>query len=228
MSLVGISLTSIFVMFKTSTDPIVEGLAGTWVADVLRPFPTGNQIAFDLSVGLLVSVFFYALVVAVPARRKRSRIRRHLLRQYDYFKRACLAQLLWASGRTDGTLIDSLLRQDSFRSYFTVRITSDQDRWHVVLNALQSEPYRLALLVEQLGIFSAELEFSLAAIEVADPELLEFARRLYQVLQRGSKWTAEYDDVKEVSGFFWSIFTGWDAAEGYLGRDPVSEFIDNL
>lgn len=216
-------------MLKTTSDPIVEAFKGTWVADLLRPFPTGNQIGFDLSVGLLVSVFFYLLVVALPARAKRSRIKRHLSRQYDYFRRDCLLQLLWASG--DGVAyseVGRLLDRDAFKAHFKAVAGGGMDRWNVVENALQSEAWRLAKLVEQLEVFRAELEFALSVVEVDDPEALEVGRRLYQVLQHGTKWQAEYDDIKQVSGFFWSVFTGWDIAAGYTNRDHIEDFIRRL
>jgi len=223
-----ISLASIVVMLKASADPVIEGIAGTWVGKALRPFPVGNQIAFDLSIGLLVSVFFYVLVVAVPGHRKRLRIKRHLLRQYDYFKRDCLLQLLWASGGLDSSLVDELIDRDAFRAYFKTRASGGMDRWNVAENALQSEPERLARLLDQLEIFRVELEFTLTTIDVDDPDMLRFARHLYQVLKQGSKWRADYDGVKQVSNFFWSVFAGWDIVNGYTERDIVLEFIENL
>lgn len=222
------ALASMVLMLKTSADPMIEALVGTWLGDVLRPFPTGNQIGFDLSVGLLVSVFFYGLVVALPSRRKRLRIKRHLMRQYDYFKRDCLLQLLWASGGTDSSLVDRLVDRNEFRVYFETPVSDGMDRWHVVANTLQSDPERVARLLEQLEVFRAELEFALTVIDVEDSDMLSFARRLYQALKSGSKWQADYDDVKKISGFFWTIFTGWDIAEGYTERDRVQEFIEGL
>jgi hypothetical protein len=227
--LVLISVVSVVIMLKTSTDPALDGFHGTWIGKALQPFPTGNQIGFDLSVGLLVSVFFYLLVVAVPAQRKRRQIKRHLLREYSDLKRDCLYRILWACvGSVGEEQVTELLDRDKFKEFFRVRVDDNMDRWHVVQNELQSDPMKLAELVEPLNIFRGELAFALSVIDIDDPESLSFARRLDQVLSQGSEWEADYDDVKLASVFFWSLYTGWDRLHGYSGRDHIREFIEAL
>src|SRR5512138_3636506 len=76
-------VVSIIVMLKTSTDPSPVWAKGLWIQFVLSPFPTGNQIAFDVSVGVLVSLFVYVLVVRIPEQKKHQRLKANLHRQYS-------------------------------------------------------------------------------------------------------------------------------------------------
>jgi len=63
------------VMFVSSGEAVIQPLRGTSMEPVLLAFGKPNSIAFNLSVGYLVSVMFWLLVVFLP-----ERTRRHLLR----------------------------------------------------------------------------------------------------------------------------------------------------
>jgi hypothetical protein len=69
-SLWALFVWSTFLMVKSSSDQLLPFLQGTAFGQVLSQFPMGNQIIFDVTVGSIVSLFIYVLVVWVPERSK--------------------------------------------------------------------------------------------------------------------------------------------------------------
>src|SRR5687768_15446201 len=90
IALWGLFLLSVFLMFKSSADPLLTFLRGTIFESIFSQFSTGNQIIFDISVGMIVGLFIYVLIVWIPERSKRSRIRKNMAQQYDSFKEDCI------------------------------------------------------------------------------------------------------------------------------------------
>jgi hypothetical protein len=96
-----------------------------------------------------------------------------------------------------------------------------------VLNGLNED--RVKHLVVELEILMAEVQFTLTVIDVDNPEVFAFLKRLAQVLHRSKHtWSPEYDDVKELAGFMWSVHTGWSLIEGYTERDVIAEMIEAI
>lgn len=215
---------SLFLMFKSSTDPRPDFIKGTALEDVFRPFATGNQITFDIAVGVIVSLFIYVLVVRLPAWQKKNRLKAHLLRRYDDLKEQCLIHFLWACNEpAESTLIDRLKSQEEFKTFFKERVSQHQDRWHAVLNGLTDD--YVQSLVRELDLFRGELDYTLTTVEVADAKVFSFLRNLTQVLQRSRHWSDRDDQLKPLSQFMWSMFAGWSFVSGYTGRDQVKEMI---
>lgn len=211
-------------MFKSSMDPRPDFIKGTALEEVFRPFTTGNQITFDIAVGVIVSLFIYVLVVRLPAWQKKNRLKAHLLRRYDDLKEQCLMHFLWASNEpAESTLIDRLKSQEEFKTFFKERVSQDQDRWHAVLNGLTDD--YVQSLVRELDLFRGELDYALTTVEVADEKVFSFLRNLTQVLQRSRHWSDREDQLKPLSQFMWSMFAGWSFVSGYTGRDHVNEMI---
>lgn len=113
-------------MLKASTDPSPTWAKDSWLQLVLSPFPTGNQIAFDVSVGVLVSLFVYVLVVRIPEWKKRQRLKANLRRQYTNLKEECITNFLFAcNGSASLDLVDKLKDQEAFKRYFKEKVTPD-------------------------------------------------------------------------------------------------------
>lgn len=215
---------SLFLMLKSSTDPRPEFIKGTPAEGLLKPFSSGNQITFDVTVGVIVSLFVYVLVVRLPAWQKKLRLKKHLLRSYDDLKEQCLTHFLWAcSEPAESALIDRLKSQEEFRKFFEQPVSPDQNRWHAVLNGL-TEDYVNSLLRE-LDLFRRELDYALTSVEVSDDKVFSLHRNLTQVLQRSRYWSDREDQLKPLCQFMWSVFTGWSFVTGYTGRDHVHEMI---
>jgi hypothetical protein len=217
----------VLVMLKASSDASPTWAKGTWIQTLLAPFSTGNQIAFDMSVGVIVSLLVYVLVVRVPERKKRVRLKANLKRQYSNLKEDCIMNCLFAcGGSADLDLVEQLKDREAFKHYFNESISSDQNRWHAVLNGM--DELKVKAILQELSIFRRELEYTLASIEVDDPQVFAFLRGLNRVLHRSQAWSAGYDEIKPLSQFIWSIHTGWDWIHGYTGKDAIAEMIDAI
>jgi|APLak6261666328_1056055.scaffolds.fasta_scaffold00156_10 hypothetical protein len=218
---------SIIVMLKASTDPFLDWAKNSWIQPILSPFPTGNQIAFDVSVGVLVSLFVYTLVVRIPERAKRRRLKANLHRQYSNLKEECIVNFLFAcKSSANLDLVKQLKDQEAFKRYFKEMVTPDQERWHAVLNGMDDQ--RVAAFVQELSIFRRELEFTLTAIDIDDPQVFAFLRDLTRALHRTGDWSSGYDEIKPMSQFLWSMHTGWDWVHGYTGKDAIADMIDAI
>lgn len=201
-------------MIKSSSDPRPDFIKGSPLEAIFAPFPTGNQITFDITVGVIVSLFVYVLVVRVPAWQKKVRLKAHLLRRYDDLKRQCLMHFLWACNEpAESALIDRLKDQNEFKEFFKEPVAPDQDRWHAVLNGLTEDYVRS--IVRELDLFRGELDYTLTAVEVTDEEVFVFLRNLTEVLQRSRHWSDREDQLKPLSQFMWSMFAGWSIISGY-------------
>lgn len=217
-------VASLFLMLKSSTDPRPDFITDTALEGLFKPFATGNQIAFDITVGIIVSLFVYVLVVRLPARQKKIRLKAHLLRRYDDLKERCITHFLWACNEpAESKLIDRLKSQEEFKAFFNKQVSSTQDRWHAVLNGLTDD--YVNSLVHELDLFRAELDYTLTVVEVEDEKVFSFLRNLTQVLQRSRYWSDREDQLKPLSQFMWSMLAGWSIISGYTSKDHVQEMI---
>lgn len=225
--LVALLLLSAVLMLVASTDPVLPSIRGTAAHELLRQFQTGNQIVFDLSVGVLAGIFIYYMVVRIPEYQKRRRLRANLAATYQSFKEDSIAIYLGCfMGSYPPGLPRQLSEQVEFRSFFNEQHTPDQDRWHAVANGLND--YSLKTLLIELEILAQEIHFTLSATDVQDQRAFQFLKRLTHIIHRGKNWTTDYDDVKSLMGFLWSLHTGWSWIDGYPDSDPVAEVIASI
>lgn len=225
--LVALSLLAFVLMLVASDDPVVSSIRGTAANVFLLQFQTGNQIVFDLSVGVLASIFMYYLVVRIPEYQKRRRLRANLATTYLSFKEDSIAiYLSCIMGSYPSVLPNQLSDQVEFRSFFKEQHTPDQDRWQAVANGLNDE--RLRRLLIELEILAQEIHFTLSATDVQDQRAFQFLKRLTHIIYRGKNWTTDYDDVKSLMRFLWSLHTGWSWIDGYPDSDPVVGVIDSI
>ncbi len=225
--LIALSLGCVLLMLISSADPLLPALQGTFVRGFLDQFSTGNQIAFDLSVGTLAGVFVYYLVVRLPEYGKRRRVRAHLRTTYESFKRECIAVYLSCFMQSyPAALPDSLSAQEKFKEFFKEQHVPGQTKWDAVANGLNDE--RVKRLVVELEILMQEIQFVLQSVDVDNERAFGFFKRLSQVMYRSKNWTSDYDDVKSMLRFLWSLHTGWSWVEGYPDTDPVEDTIASI
>lgn len=216
-----------FLMVKSSGDPLVAPLRGTAWESALSQFATGNQIIFDSSAGINVSLCIYVLVVWLPERGKRARVRRNLQLQYDVFKEECLHIYLSALKDEHGDPPGDLNDRVQFRDFFKgPSSTQGQTRWDAVLNGLRE--CHLKRLAIEFEILMTEVQFTLTTIDVDNHEAFAFLKRLYHELHRIKYVSPDYDDVKQLSRFLWSVHTGWSFAEGYPDKDVIVQIIESI
>jgi len=210
------------------------GLISAWIAIVasglirdVRFTSNLRPLAYDLSVGYLVSLLFFVLVVAIPATVTRRRTARLLSNHYRSFKLACVEIYLSAIGDSwDSELPEQLLDAAEFSNYFSQRFSCDQTRWHAVHNGLYD--YGVPELVLECELFAREIEYTLLKLNIDDDDVALFLKRLSRSLIRLRTSTPTYDDVKRLLNFLYPIHSHWSWLEGYVGRDPVAEMIVRL
>jgi hypothetical protein len=152
---------------------------------------------------------------------------RNLQHQYDLFKENCMEVFLWALQEPyDPELLERLKDRDQFQRFFDEPVSPDQKRWHAVLNGL--DEYKIKSLIVELEILMAEIRFTLSVIDIDNQDAFAFLKHLSQVIYRSKNWTPEYDGVKHLSDFMWSVHTGFSIIEGYTGRDIVAEMIEAI
>lgn len=155
-----LSIGSVFLAVKTSDEPILEFFKNTRLEPLFQKLPYGNAIVFNFSVGFLVSIVFYLLVVWLPDRKRKNLIRKNMREQYRFFKQDAISILLSACQSSyESDLPRRLTTLSEFRKYFKEPVSESQDRWHVVLNALNDR--LLADILVELEILRDEVSYVL-------------------------------------------------------------------
>lgn len=220
-------ILSILLAVKTSGEPILEVFKNTWIEPCLQKLPTGNAILFNLSIGFLVSLIFYLLVVWFPDRRRKNIIKKNLVEQYKSFKEDTISILLSVCQSSyKGELPKNLTNQNEFRKYFKEPVSDSQNRWHVVLNNLNGR--LLQDLLVEFEILLNEVTYVLNNVNFEDPNVFSFFKRLSQTVYKMKNTTLDYDDVGHLSRFLWELFAGWSFIDGYREDDIVAVMIEDI
>jgi len=224
-----LGILSVLLAFKASNEPILSIFQGTWVESFFQQFDTGNSIIFGLSIGFLVSVFFYILVVWLPNRRRKSLIKRNFEEQYRTFKHDTISIFLMAcQGFHDSELPRKLSDQSEFVKFFREPIGSDPRniRWYTVLNGLKEHHLKSLLVV--MEIFMNEVAYVLNNIDINDPEVFAFFKRLSQAVYQLKNSTLGYEEIKPLDSFIWQIFGGFSIIDGRRDYDVVKKMINKI
>ncbi len=80
----------------------------------------------------------------------------------------------------------------------------------------------------ELELLLSETNYVLNNIEFKDEKVFGFFNELNREIYRFKNSSLEYDDVKQISRFIWSIFAGWSWGEGYRETDIIKEMIENI
>lgn len=218
---------SAFGTFSGSTEPVVWFLRGTSVEPFLQALHSGNSIVFSLSVGYLVSLFFWFLVVYFPDRTRRLILRDNLRRRYQDFRESTIQILLWASiGTHDLQLPKELCDHRKFREFFE---ENEKRHWYAALNGLQGTKERMDELLLELELFAGEVSYVLNNVNIQDAKVHSFFKRLSENIYRLKNSTVySYDQVKSLGNFIWTIHARWNFIDGKLENDVIQDMIDAL
>jgi len=74
----GLLVVSVFLLFKSSDESVISLVKDTALAPVFYQFSNGNSIIFNLSVGYIVSLMFYIIVVVIPEYREKKSLKNKL------------------------------------------------------------------------------------------------------------------------------------------------------
>ena len=222
-----LALVAMFGTFSGSTEPVVSFLRGTSIEPYLLALHNGNSIVFNLSVGYLVSLFFWLLVVYLPERSRRLILRDNLSRRYQDFRESTIQILLWASiGTHSSDLPKELCDHRKFREFFD---ENGKEHWYAALNGLQGNKDRVDELLLELELFASEVSYVLNNVNIQDPKVHSFFKRLSENIYRLKNSTVySYDQVKYLGNFLWGIHARWSFIDGQLEDDIIQEMINAL
>jgi hypothetical protein len=202
-------------------------LRGTSVEPYLLALHNGNSIVFSLSVGYLVSLFFWLLVVFIPEHNRQQVLRDNLCRRYQDFRESTIQILLLASiGTHDSELPKELCDHRRFREFFD---ENSKANWYAALNGLQGNKDRVDELLLELELFASEVSYVLNNVSIQDPKVHSFFKRLSENIYRLKNSTVySYDQVKYLGNFLWAIHARWSIIDGQLENDAIQDMIDAL
>lgn len=188
-----------------------------------------KQIAFDFGLAILVSLLIYVLISWWPEKRKKIALQRYLKSQYEELLDDLIPEYLYACGNhSDLGTAEQLKSQQEFRAYFKEKLSDSQDRWHAVASCLQSDTDMYIRVILTLKRFQSELDVcvTLSAVNIEQGGFAQL-RHMSQVLRQTIIQSNEqdYDGIKQLCRFLWSLHTGWSFADGYVGENHFEETI---
>ncbi len=228
LRLLGLFILAIFVMAATTDDPFLRNnFCSLGVCFKSPNYEFWNQLFHGLATGTVISVLFFWLLVEFPRHRKRERLKRVFEAQYRSFKLQCIdVFLVLSKAPTDSGTATTLLSQERFREFFKVDTGDGQNRWHRVLNGLND--YYLDALARKMENLRDELRLFLLAVEAEDKDLILYLKDFAEGTHYSINRSNDYDEVKSLGGFFWSLFTGWSLIDGYCDEDVFLEAVKRI
>jgi hypothetical protein len=228
-----LTIVFIWLMFKSSNEPMLDSLFGTPFESLFIKFPLGNSIIFDLSLAFLASVIFFIINIWIPQTFKRSYMRRHLHNQLNYFKKRCLEVFFDAMEiHHDYELINRLTCEKVFKEYFDQPSTKyNGNLWCDIINNFDEEKY--VEILHAFESFAAEINLILGQIEILDDEVFNglrwiqiFATDLRAMIDKEE--LIGWDNEKYVFRELREIFTGWDFIEGQKKISFITKVVKKI
>jgi len=218
-----LTLLCLFLVLKTSNEPVIDIPKDSKFSPIFQNFKSGNSIIFNLSIGYIVSIIFYVLIVWLPENRRKRVIKNNLKIQYQYFKEDTINILLsiCPDSSFEGDLSSELMDMVAFRRFFNERVTHNQTRWHVVKNGLND--FRLRELQLIIEIFKDEVGFVLNNVAIEDKAIFSFFKNLRHLAYKLKNTTDEPDDIKSLMDFISQVFTGWSVIDGCCRENDIIE-----
>lgn len=210
-----------------SSQPVIELFQGMWIAELMHRLHIGNEIVFVLSSGVLVSIFFWYLIVYLPQCTRKKILKSTFQRHYRYFKEDVIEILLSASEEPfDGETEEDLMDHASFRAYYNA---DNKRRWYAMLYGLERNPEKIEDLLVEMDLLREEVAYLLHNIELENETAHAFFKRLTAHLYKLRNLSVYTNDhVKYLGSFILELFAGWSVIDGYSNRDPVQDMIDSI
>ncbi|UPR26549.1 hypothetical protein ITG08_07550 [Vibrio cyclitrophicus] len=209
-----LSFLCLLLVLKSSEEKLLLDSAGF----LFQQFKLGNEIVFNLSCGMLISIWFYFLVVWLPEKKNKKRVKSHFISQYAEFKRHLIMHIIGACREPySADLIDNLMVPQTFKVYFKEKVTIDQERWHVFLNNIDKN-----LLVDILNEFEAfkdATSYLLGSVEVDDDEVFSFLHKINTISITLKGVSVEGDSLRQLSRLLWEMLAGFSWVDGYREYD---------
>ncbi|MBI9109641.1 hypothetical protein [Maridesulfovibrio ferrireducens] len=220
-------IISLFLVLKSCNEPIPIFLKSSYFKILFEKFLIGNTLIFNISSGFLVSITFYTILVYLPERQRKKRIKKRLNLQYKYFKKDVLT--LFLSVETypySDDIIEELMDQDKFRLHFNKKNGDSQNKWQQVVNRLEGKI--LISLLTEMEIFMTEISLVLNNVDIENEKVFTFFKTLSQQVYRLKNTTNDYDEIKSLGRFLYEVFAGFSFIDGYRKEDIIQSMIDSI
>lgn len=208
--LLALSFLCLFLVLKSSEERLLFESAGFF----FQQFKLGNEIIFNLSCGMFISIWFYFLVVWLPEKKNKKRVKSHFILQYTEFKRHLIMHIVGACREPYKA---DLMEPQAFKYYFKEKVTADQERWHVFLNNLDKD--LLADILNEFEAFKGATSYLLGNVQVDDDEVFSFLHRINTISITLKVVSVEDDSMKQLSQLLWEILAGFSRIDGYRDYD---------
>jgi hypothetical protein len=209
-----LSCLCLWLVLKSSEERLLLESAGF----LFQQFKMGNDIVFNLSCGMLISIWFYFLVVWLPEKKNKKRIKTHFISQYAEFKRHLIMHIVGACREPcNADLLEYLMEPQVFKDYFKEKVTADQERWHVFLNNLDKK--LLADILNEFEAFKEATSYLLGNVQVDEDEVFSFLHRINTISITLKGVSVEDDSLKQLSRLLWEMLAGFSCADGYRDYD---------
>ena len=188
-----------------------------------------NGIAIDLLLSVIVSFAFYYLVVHLPEKRRRNRIRINFLNTYLSIKEGLLRQIVFGSihaGRHDLNTsfeqVELLKDVKSFRATFSGGREAHEG-WYAFSNHMTNDTPEFREILLLLSQLRMQIEYVLFQDVFEDQELLDFFTRLRRHLLRLERTDATDYEKRPLISFLYELLSGWNFVEGYRDFDLIEK-----
>ncbi len=180
-----------------------------------------------IAVSTVAAFIFYIFQVLVPERRRRNIFKQDFGQQWTNFKLDFIRIFLWAlDGSYEGDMPERLCDVKTFREFAREEDHKGSVGWNGVLNGLREDHIRD--LVIALDRLKGEVTFLLNKVEIDDPEVLAFFKRLLHVEYELRSTNLHDDSLKTFSHFVWEVFAGWSFVSGERNDDMVKTMIGKI
>ncbi|MFC3033988.1 hypothetical protein ACFOEE_15860 [Pseudoalteromonas fenneropenaei] len=218
-----LSVLCLFLVLKSSE----ERLLFESTEFVFQQFKLGNEIVFNLSCGMLISIWFYFLVVWFPEIKNKKRVKNHFISQYVEFKRHLIMHIVGACRESyNADLICNLMEPQVFKDYFKEKVTANQDRWHVFLNNLDKT--LLADILNEFEAFKEATSYLLDNVQVDDDEVFSFLHRINTISVTLKGVSVDDESLKKLSRLLWEMLAGFNWANGYRNYDYLDSMFRKI
>jgi hypothetical protein len=188
-----------------------------------------NALTIDLLLSIIVSFVFYYLVVHLPEKRRRNRIRNNFLNTYLAIKEGLLWQIVFGSihaGRhdlnTSSEQVELLKDVKSFRATFSGGKEAHEG-WYAFSNHMTNDTPEFREILLLLSQLRMHVEYVLFQDVFEDQELLDFFTRLRRHLLRLERTDASDYEKRPLISFLYELLSGWNFIEGYRDFDLIEK-----
>ena len=230
-----ILLLSVFFMFAGSNEPVPDIFKDTMLESWLYKMHIGNSIVFGLATSMFSGIVVWFLVVYIPEQQRRNILKRSLSTHYRNFKIKTIRILLYgvedvSEPEYEGVDLPRLLCDHrEFKKFFKYNDYNDE-RWYEVANFLSDRGDYLKDLLVGMEIFGREVAHVRNILDIHDEDVyrsLGYMENWYLVRQN-TNVHCDYDYMKSLMRFLWSVFAQWNHTEGQHKEDPIQRMIDSI